>query len=105
MRIFGKSIKEHTEEELFKIVNDNDPKYGTLALIELQIRNSEKFSEESLSITKSSRKIAAVSIILSIVVIILSGIAIYSAFESNNISNEWQSQQLQVLEEIRDSLK
>lgn len=64
--IFGKPLKEHSEEELEKLVNNSNPEYGILALYELMRRLSLEDSRTSKRFAKWSLGIAIVAIVISI---------------------------------------
>lgn len=63
------------------------------------------YSKASLGLTELQRRytrnIGVWSLTLSFLAVILSGFAVYFAFKATKISDAWQQEQLEALEEIR----
>ena len=95
---------DYSDEEILKRIeelsgrdNNYDPGSPTrmlkiiLGLTEIQRRSSKRFAKWS--------------IILSIMVIVFSATAVFYAYNTNKINNQWQEKQIQILKEIKEELK
>lgn len=64
---FGKPLQEHSEEELFRLINNSDPRFGILAQYELMKRLSLEDSKSSKRFARWSLTVAIVAIVVSLV--------------------------------------
>lgn len=76
MTNFEKPLHEFSEKELQDKVDQWDPRFGTLALLELQRRTAVRMEESSELYARSSGKLArtaiSVSLILGVVQLVFS---------------------------------